>query len=128
MLIRQCHGPSSLCDDSFCCNHRELTILFTLVKVRLEVGLQPLTIGSVSKQLTAELSSHFAQPVDQMSYGGLACTVTSMIVAQFLRIDPMVNGSNPTSSKSEEGCQLSVIPGVRMTRCGHIETKDLDTA
>ena len=50
----------------------------------------------------------------------------------FLRIDPMVSGSNPPSAKlvlkSAECCQLYVIPGVGIMRCGHIERKDLDTA
>ena len=40
-------------------------------------------------------------------------------MVRFLRIDPMVSGSSR---------QLSVIPGVGITRCGHIERKDLDTA
>ena len=44
----------------------------------------------------------------------------------------MVSGSSPTSAKlslkSEESHQLSAIPGVGITRCGHIERKDLDTA
>ena len=30
--------------------------------------------------------------------------------------------------QSGESCQLSLIPGVGMTRCGRIEKKDLDTA
>ena len=45
-------------------------------------------------------------------------------MVRFLRIDPMVNGSRPTSAKLSR--QLSVIPGAG-TRCGHIERKDLDT-
>ena len=50
---------------------------------------------------------------------------------RFLRIDPMVSGSSPTSAElslSEESRQLSTIPDVGITRCGHIERKDLDTA
>ena len=39
---------------------------------------------------------------------------------RFLRIDPMVIGSNPPSAKlslkSKESCQLSVIPGVARGR------------
>ena len=50
----------------------------------------------------------------------------------FLRIDPMVSGSNPPSAKlslrGRKNRQLSVIAGVGITRCGHIERKDLDTA
>ena len=50
----------------------------------------------------------------------------------FLRIDPMVRGSNPPSAKLSlrvrKNRQLSVIAGVGITRCGHIERKDLETA
>ena len=53
-------------------------------------------------------------------------------MVRFLRIDPMVSGSSLTlaqlSTKSEESHQLSVIAGVRIMRCGHIERKELDTA
>ena len=53
-------------------------------------------------------------------------------MARLLCIDPMVSGSSPTQAKhilrSEESRQLSVIPGVGITRCGHIERKDIDTA
>ena len=53
-------------------------------------------------------------------------------MVRFLRIDPMVSGSSPTSArlslKSEESGQLSTISGVGITRCGHIDGKDLDTA
>ena len=52
-------------------------------------------------------------------------------VVRFFRIDPMVNGSNPPSAKfflRVKHHQLSVIPGVGMTRCGHSERKGLDTA
>ena len=49
-----------------------------------------------------------------------------------LRIDHMVSGSSPTSAKLSvrvrESRQLSVIPGVEITRRGHIEKKDLDIA
>ena len=47
---------------------------------------------------------------------------------RFLGIDPMVNPSNPPSAKvvlsGESHC---VIAGVGITRCGHIDWKDLDT-
>ena len=33
-----------------------------------------------------------------------------------------------TFTQSEESRKLSVIPGVGITRCGHIERKDQDTA
>ena len=47
----------------------------------------------------------------------------------FLRIDPMVSGSSPTSAKLwlRVSHKLSVIPGVGIMRCGHIKRKDLDT-
>ena len=49
-----------------------------------------------------------------------------------LTIDPMVRGSSPghdqTFNQSEDSRQLSVIPGVGITRCGHIKRKDQDTA
>ena len=44
---------------------------------------------------------------------------------RFLCIDPMVSGSSLTSAKLSLS-QLSVIPGVGIMRCGHIERKDLD--
>ena len=47
-------------------------------------------------------------------------------MVMFLCIDPMVSGSSPTSAKLSR--QLSVIPGAGITRCGHIERNDLDTA
>ena len=43
----------------------------------------------------------------------------------------MVSGSSPTSAKLSPRVRRvasSVIPGVGITRCGHIERKDLDTA
>ena len=44
--------------------------------------------------------------------------------------DPRVRGSSPwhdqTFTQSEEGRQLSIIPGVGIMRCGHIEMKDKD--
>ena len=50
----------------------------------------------------------------------------------FLRIDHMVRGSNPPSAKLSlrvrKNRQLSVIAGVGITRCGHIQRKDLETA
>ena len=52
-------------------------------------------------------------------------------VVRFLRFDPMVSGSNPQEAKlsqSEESRKLSAIPGLGITRRGHIESKDLDTA
>ena len=49
-----------------------------------------------------------------------------------LTIDPRVRGSSPrhdqTFTQSGESRQLSVIPGVGITRYGHIERKDQDTA
>ena len=49
-----------------------------------------------------------------------------------LTTDPRVCGSSlwhdQTFTKSEESHQLSAIPGVGITRCGHIERKDQDTA
>ena len=45
-----------------------------------------------------------------------------------LTTDPRVRGSSPwhdqTFKQSEESRQLSVIPGMGITRCGHIERKD----
>ena len=42
---------------------------------------------------------------------------------------PKVCGSSPwldqTSTQSEESHQLSVLPGIGITRCGHIETRTL---
>ena len=56
----------------------------------------------------------------------LRCQDSSMV--RFLRIDPVVNGSSPTaaatSTYSEESRQLSVIPGVGITSCGHIQRQD----
>ena len=49
-------------------------------------------------------------------------------VVRFLRIDPMVNGSNPPSAKLSLRVILSVIPGVGIMRCGHVKRKDLDIA
>ena len=46
-------------------------------------------------------------------------------MVRLLRIDPVASGS---SEESEESRQLSVIPDVGITKCGHIERKDLDTA
>ena len=57
------------------------------------------------------------------------CQDSSMV--RFLRIDPMVSGSSPTSARLSlrvRSRQLSVSPGVGITRCGYIERKDLDTA
>ena len=53
-------------------------------------------------------------------------------MVRFLRIDLMVSGSSPALAKlslrvRRESRQLSVNPGVGITRCGHIERKDLDT-
>ena len=45
-----------------------------------------------------------------------------------LTTDPMVRVLSPwhdqTFSQSEESHQLSVIPGIGITRCGHIERKN----
>ena len=50
----------------------------------------------------------------------------------FLRIDSMVSGSSPPSIKLSHRVRRvassHVIPGVGITRCDHIERKDLDTA
>ena len=43
-------------------------------------------------------------------------------MVRFLRIDPMVSGSSPTSAK------ISLRVKRVATRCAHIESKDLDTA
>ena len=37
-----------------------------------------------------------------------------------LTTDPRVRGSSQTSIQSEESRQISVIPGIGITRCGHI--------
>ena len=42
--------------DSYAWNHRELAILLTLNESLAEVGLEPLTIGSMGKNLAIELS------------------------------------------------------------------------
>ena len=44
--------------DSHAWNYRELATLLTLSESLAEVGLEPLTIGSVCKNLTTELSGH----------------------------------------------------------------------
>ena len=48
-----------------------------------------------------------------------------------LTTDPKVRGSSPlynkTFTQNEESRQLSVIPGVGITRCCHIKRKDQDT-
>ena len=62
LLIKQCPGPSSQCDhtprDPYTWNCRELATLLTLSESLAEVGLKPLTIGSMRKNLTIELSLH----------------------------------------------------------------------
>ena len=49
-----------------------------------------------------------------------------------LTTDPRGRGSSPwhdkTITKNEESHKLSVIPGIGITRCGHIERKERDTA
>ena len=52
----------------------------------------------------------------------IRCKGSSML--RFLPIDPMVSGSNPPSFQ----LSLRAIAGVGITRYGHIERKDLDTA
>ena len=47
----------------------------------------------------------------------------SIELRSVVRIHPQLN----SNFRREEGRQLSVIPGVRTTRCGHIERKDPDT-
>ena len=53
-------------------------------------------------------------------------------MVRFLRIDPMVSDSSPTSAKLSlrvrRVASSLVIPGIGITMCGHIERKDLDTA
>ena len=52
-------------------------------------------------------------------------------MVRFLRIDPMVSGSSLTSARLSlrvRRVTSSIIPGVGITRCGHIDRKDLDTA
>ena len=52
-------------------------------------------------------------------------------MVRFLRIDLMVSGSNPPSvnlSPAVRRVACSVIPGVGITRCSHVEQKDLDIA
>ena len=50
-------------------------------------------------------------------------------MVRFLGIDHMINGSNPASALlSQESRQLILIPGIGITRCGHITRKDLDTS
>ena len=44
--------------DSYAWNYRELTTLLTLSESLAEVGLEPLTIGSIRKSLTIEISWH----------------------------------------------------------------------
>ena len=53
-------------------------------------------------------------------------------MVRFSRIDPVISGSSPTSASlllrvRNEIRQVSVTPGVGITRCGHIEKKDIDT-
>ena len=49
-----------------------------------------------------------------------------------LTTDPRVRDSSPwpdqTFTQSGESRQLSVIPSLGITRCGHLERKDQDTA
>ena len=45
--------------DSYAWNYRELTTLLTLSESLAEVGLEPVTIGSMRKNLTIELSYQF---------------------------------------------------------------------
>ena len=62
LLIEQCPGPSSLYvttpRDSYAWNYIELATLLTLGEGLAEVGLKPLTTGSMRKNLTIELSWH----------------------------------------------------------------------
>ena len=51
-------------------------------------------------------------------------------MVRFLRINPLISGLHPILAKSylsKESCWFSVVPGVGITRSGHIERKDLDT-
>ena len=52
-------------------------------------------------------------------------------MVRFLCMGPVVNGSSPTSAKLSlrvRRLASSLIPGVGITRRGHTERKDLDTA
>ena len=52
-------------------------------------------------------------------------------MVKFLRIGPMVSGSNPLSAKISLRVRRvinSVIPGAGITRCGQIKGNVLDTA
>ena len=52
-------------------------------------------------------------------------------MARFMHIDLMVSGSSPPSTKISirvKSLQLSVIPGVGITKRSHIERKDQDIA
>ena len=51
-------------------------------------------------------------------------------VGRFLRFDLVINGSNPRSAKLSRRARRvasSVIPDIGITRCCHIDMKDLDT-
>ena len=59
LLIEQRPGPSfdvTTPRDFYAWNYRELVTLLTLSEGSAEVGLEPLTVGSMRKNLTIELS------------------------------------------------------------------------
>ena len=56
LLIDQCPGPSSRCDHTYAWNNRELATLLTLSEGLVEGRFEPLTKGSMRKNLTTELS------------------------------------------------------------------------
>ena len=49
-----------------------------------------------------------------------------------LTTDPRLRGSSPwpdqTFTHGEESRKLSVVPNLEITKCGHIQRKDQDTA
>ena len=58
LLIKQCPGPSSRYGitpcDFYALNYREMATLLTLSEALAGGGFEPLTIGSIRKNLTAE--------------------------------------------------------------------------
>ena len=61
--------------DSYAWNYRELATLLTLSESLAEVGLEPLTIGSMRKNVTIELANR--EPIVKTYVGTsncIACT------------------------------------------------------
>ena len=52
--------------DSYTWNYRELATLLTLSESLAEAGFEPLTMGSMRKNLTIELSGHIGMMQAQM--------------------------------------------------------------